>query len=93
MYYNRNNKRDIYFLKPKTDIHRRRSGRHIKGKDGLIMRTNTIDLLQGCFDENWRNTANTRDRDSRNQQKKNEEKDTVHFTSDRQYDYFWEIFG
>ena len=57
------------------------------------MRTNTIDLLQGCFDESWRNTANAKDRGSRTQQKKNEEKDTVQFTSDRQYDYFWEIFG
>ncbi len=57
------------------------------------MRTNAIDLLQGCFDENWRKMPKRQETRSNDRQSRNEENQEPVFRVDRQYDLFWEVFG
>ncbi len=56
------------------------------------MKTNGFDCTQGCFGEEWRTAASIRE-SSMNTQKTDNSENAARFSSDRQYDTYWEILG
>lgn len=56
------------------------------------MKTNTYDFTQGCFGEDWRSAPSIKESSSKQQTAGSENKASV-FTSDREYDAYWEILG
>jgi len=57
------------------------------------MKTNGYDMTQGCFSEDWRTASSIRETRKNSMNTDNSENSKPRFTSDREYDAYWEILG